>query len=132
MDREEPTSPYVKRIRLPSGKTIEVIRFDEPSRVSTDGDLHLCGHCRSALVYPTRWSEASEESWEVTLRCPECHEVREGLFTTTSVEAFDDELEAGTKALVGDLRRLTRANMVEEGKRLVAALSADAILPEDF
>ncbi len=132
MDRDKgQITPRVKRVRLPSGKTIEVIRFSEPAPVEAD-DLHICQGCRSELVYPTRWTEASEDSWEITLRCPECDEIHEGVFTQASIDVFDEQLEAGTESLTDDLRRLTRTNMVEEGRRFAAALAADAILPEDF
>jgi hypothetical protein len=48
------------------------------------------------------------------------------------VDRFDEELDRGTEALVRDLKQLTRANMEEECERFIRALSADAILPEDF
>ncbi len=129
---EERTSHHVKRLQLPSGKTIEVIRFDDAAVGGEEGDLHRCAACRSELVYPTRWAEADENTWQVTLRCPECEEVREGAFAQASIDAFDERLDVGTSALVGDLRRLTRANMSAEGERFLAALAVDAILPEDF
>ena len=133
MDRnEERTSPRIKRVQLPSGKEIEVVHFETPERPADETDLHCCRGCGSELVYPTQWSEADDNSWQVTLRCPECETVRDGIFGQTSVDAFDEELDAGTSALVADLRRLTRANMSEEGERFLAALAADAILPEDF
>lgn len=133
MDRnEQRATHHVRRLQLPSGKTIEVIRFDDPAVGTEESDLHRCPGCRSELVYPTRWSEADESSWRVTLRCPDCEVVREGVFPQSSIDAFDELLDAGTSALVGDLRRLTRANMTEEGERFLAALAVDAILPEDF
>jgi hypothetical protein len=133
MDRnEERTSHHVKRVQLPSGKEIEVIHFDTPPAAGEQGDLHRCTDCRSELVYPTQWSEASESTWQVTLRCPECETVRDGVFAQSSIDAFDEELDAGSSALAADLRRLTRANMTEEGERFLAALAVDAILPEDF
>ena len=133
MDRDEQrTTHHIRRLQLPSGKTIEVIRFDDPAVGAEETDLHRCPGCRSELVYPTQWSEADESSWQVTLRCPDCEVVREGVFAQSSIDAFDELLDAGTSALVGDLRRLTRANMTEEGERFLAALAVDAILPEDF
>jgi hypothetical protein len=133
MDRnDERTSHHVKRLQLPSGKTIEVIRFDDPVVEGDEGALHRCRACRSELVYPMRWSEADENTWQVTLRCPECEVVREGVFDQTAIDAFDERLDTGTSALVGDLRRLTRANMSAEGESFLAALAVDAILPEDF
>lgn len=132
MDREEDrTTHRVTRVQLPSGKTIEVIQFDDPN-AGDEGDLHRCRACDSELVYPTRWSEADESTWRVTLRCPECQAFREGVFSQASIDAFDERLDVGTSALTADLRRLTRANMSEEGERFLAAIAVDAILPEDF
>ena len=34
--------------------------------------------------------------------------------------------------MLGDLRRLTQANMAEEIERFARALDSDVILPEDF
>src|SRR3954452_2467745 len=101
----------------PSGKTIEVIQFDDPGGGAEEGDLHRCEGCESELVYPTQWSEAGQNTWQVTLRCPECEATREGTFGQASIDAFDERLDVGTSALVADLRRLTRANMSEEGER---------------
>ena len=132
MDRnEEHTSHYVKLVQLPSGKTIEVVHFEDPA-AGEAGAPHRCPSCRSDLVYPTDWSEAGRDRWRVTLRCPECEAVREGVFAQPCLDDFDDRLDAGTEALVCDLRRLTSANMAEEGGRFFAALAVDAILPEDF
>ncbi len=135
---EENVSHYVKRVVLPSGKTIEVVLFGEsvpaaePATAQPSQDLHLCASCDSNLVYPTAWQEAGPDNWEVELRCPECEHVREGIFGQHTVDAFDAELDAGTDALTADYRRLMRANMAEEVDRFVAALKVDAILPEDF
>ena len=125
-------SHRIKRVVLPSGKTIEVIHFGDHPVAPEHGELHRCRECRSGLVYPLRWSEAGQGAWQVTLRCPDCETVREGVFAQSAVDAFDEELEAGSDDLVADLRRLTRANMTGEGERFFAALAADAILPEDF
>jgi hypothetical protein len=127
---------------LPSGKTIEVVYFDEQQDeldaahrtpvVAPDTDLHVCVRCASELAYPTDWDEAGADSWSVTIRCPECEEVREGVFAQHVVEAFDVRLDEGTEALTSDYRRLMRTNMAEEMELFVAALDADAIVPEDF
>jgi hypothetical protein len=137
--REEEFSHYVKRVLLPSGKTIDVVYFrdadqDTDSRpaVEPNQNLHVCANCASEMVYPTSWDEAGPDSWHVALRCPECEVVREGVFSQDTVDVFDEQLDLGTNALLADLRRLTRANMVEEMDRFAAALQAGAILPEDF
>jgi hypothetical protein len=138
---------YVRRVVLPSGKTIEVVYFEDqhkaggaapvaatpaPSREQSVSDLHLCGSCSSTLVYPTEWEEAGVTHWEVTLRCPNCEWAGTGIFEQELVERFDEELDRGTEALVRDLKRLAHANMEDEIERFTTALAEDHIVPEDF
>jgi hypothetical protein len=138
--REDQGSHHVKRVVLPSGKTIEVVYFKDAAEEETSfrtvvephQDLQVCPDCDSKLVYPTEWNEAGAETWQVKLRCPECQSVREGVFSAGTVEAFDEQLDRGTDELMADYRRLCRANMAEEVERLVAALESDLLLPEDF
>jgi len=94
--------------------------------------LHICFHCSGELVYPLDWSEEGARHWRVVLRCPECESRREGVFDQTTVERLDDELDRGSGALLGDLRRMTHANMSEEIEFFVRALDADLITPADF
>ena len=138
--REDQGSHHVKRVVLPSGKTIEVVYFKDAAEQETSfrtlvephQDLQVCPSCDSKLVYPTAWEEAEAGTWEVKLRCPECQSVREGVFSHETVEAFDEHLDVGTDELMADYRRLCRANMAEEVERFVAALESDLLLPEDF
>ena len=144
----------LKRIVLPSGKTIEVVYFSstgpidaapehapqpaapapaaQPATTPSERDLHVCPECSSDLVYPVQWEEAGPNSWHVTLRCPECEWTEADVFTQDQCDRFDDELEAGTDALTRDYKRMVTANMSEEIDRFAAALNADAILPIDF
>lgn len=125
---------YVRRVVLPSGKTIEVVYVDhsdgQPFDVSRD--LHHCGTCGCDLVYPIEWEEASATHWEVTLRCPNCEWSGTGVFDQETVDRFDEELDRGMVVLVSDLKRLAQENMEIEIERFVRALDADAVLPEDF
>jgi hypothetical protein len=127
---------HVRRIVLPSGKTIEVVYFDESHPATElpvgDGDLHMCGSCGSQLVYPLEWEEAGPRHWEVTLRCPECEAVTVGVFDQETVERFDEVLDEGTDALVSDLKHIMQTNMEDEVGRFVRALEAGHIVPEDF
>lgn len=142
MDLGEPTGEqHVRKVVLPSGKTIEVVYFGEGDDdrgarrapvLDPDLDLHVCRQCGSGLAYPIAWEEAAEESWSVEIRCPECETMREGVFAQDVVEAFDEELDSGTEALTADYRRLMRANMAAEIERFAGALHAGALLPEDF
>ena len=133
-----PDQPHaVRRVVLPSGKTIEVVYFeDERSGAAvplqpTD-DLHVCPRCASDLVYPVAWEEAAADSWELHLRCPNCELEAEGVYDRPVVERLDEELDRGTHILLRDLKQLMQANMEDEIERFVAALRADAVLPEDF
>jgi len=133
---------HVRRVVLPSGKTIEVVYFEDQvapatapralERPAGDVDLHVCGSCSSEQVYPVEWEEAGATHWEVTLRCPNCEWTDTGVFEQEVVERFDEQLDRGTEALVRDLKRLMHANMEDEIERFVRALTSDQILPEDF
>ena len=143
MDRADNTQePYVKRVTLPSGKSIEVVYFaEQPGRVAPDAPpavdprdkpLHVCVECESHLVYPTDWQEAGPQHWEVELRCPNCEWRGSGVFHQTIVESFDDELDRGVDVLLSDYRALVSSNMEDEIDRFAKALDAGAILPTDF
>jgi hypothetical protein len=142
----------LKRIVLPSGKTIEVVYFEHPAAAppadalapeaaaapapaeapSTDRPLHVCPGCESNLVYPVQWEEADEAHWQITLRCPNCEHSEDGVFGQEICDGFDDELERGTDALTRDYKRLMTANLAEEIDRFAKALEVDGILPVDF
>ena len=141
MESHDNPTQFVKRVVLPSGKTIEVVLFSgiegterhrEPRPAEPFQDLHVCLECESGLVYPMEWEEADTENWSVLLHCPNCDLFREGVFCQETVEAFDQELDRGVEQLAGDYRRLMRANMAEEIERFIGALHAGAIAPEDF
>jgi hypothetical protein len=134
--------PFVKRVTLPSGKSIEVLYFSEqaatdpiatePALPSGDRPLHVCVECDSTLVYPTDWQEAGPDHWEVDLRCPNCEWRGGGVFHQDVVESFDDELDRGIDVLLSDYRALVSSNMEDEIDRFAKALDAGAILPADF
>jgi hypothetical protein len=94
--------------------------------------LHVCFNCSGELVYPLDWSEEGLRHWRIVLRCPECESRREGVFEQGTVELLDDELDRAASVLLGDLRRMTHANMSEEVDFFVRALDADLIVPSDF
>jgi hypothetical protein len=132
---------YVRRVTLPSGRSIEVVYFEPLAADATIrpasspagvDDLHICPECDRNLVYPMDWEEASVTHWEVELRCPNCEWSQVGTYDQATVDRFDEQLDHGTEALVKDLRRLVQANMEAEAERFAAALNANAILPEDF
>ena len=139
MGQSSDHSHHVRRVVLPSGKTIEVVYFNDEALPGvgetvpeTVEDLHVCPSCASHLVYPTDWEEAGATHWEVALRCPDCEWTSVGIFHQELVERFDEELDRGTEAVIRDLKRLMAANMEEEIERFVTAIDSDHILPMDF
>ncbi len=121
---------YVRKVQLPSGKTIEVISFEHLTPAQRR--LHICPDCTCDLVYPVSWKEADRSRWEVSLRCPNCEWRVTDTFEEDAIQEFDETLDSGTQALVNDLRQLTRANMEEDVERFIGAIDAGHVLPEDF
>ena len=139
---EMPASPdhqhQVRRVVLPSGKTIEVVYFEdravrEPAAAAEPGstELHVCGACASELAYPVEWEEAGED-WEVTVRCPNCECRQTGVHAQDTVDRLDERLDRGTEAVIRNLQDLMHANTESEIERFVEALEAGLIVPEDF
>jgi hypothetical protein len=128
----------VRRVVLPSGKTIEIVYFADTAEAEVaplepQGDrLHVCPRCESALVYPMDWEQVGDSHWELNLRCPNCEWTGQGVFGQQAVEQLDIELDSGTQVLVRDLRHLMHANMEDEIERFSAALHAGHIWPMDF
>jgi len=68
----------------------------------------------------------------LSLVCPECQVLTEGVFSKEQVERLDDRLERGNLSILRSLQEITRTNMLEEADLLDRALDADLIMPEDF
>jgi hypothetical protein len=128
---ENPSRHSIRRIVLPSGRTIEVVRFHDADAPAPKG-LHICPSCDSHLVQPLGWSETADTRWELYLGCPNCFWTCEGTFTEDEVLSLEDELDQGLEDMLSDLQRLAQANMAEEIERFAYALEKDYILPEDF
>ena len=154
MGRKRDRHRQARRIELPSGKKIEVLR-PRPADTHSDGERRsgerpgtqrqassskvvdsgrpqVCSRCESPLVYPTAWRVVDHESWAVDLRCPNCEHSTSLVLGQAAAERFDEDLERGAETLMDDLARLAEANMAEDVERFVAALAADAIQPVDF
>jgi hypothetical protein len=118
----------VRRIELPSGRSIEVVRF-EPAKIR---QLHVCPQCNCDLVQPIAWCEDAESRWQLTLECPNCSWLESGLYDRADVERLEDTLDEGLCTMISDLHRLTQANMADDIERFITAVHADQVLPEDF
>jgi hypothetical protein len=130
---------HVRRVVLPSGKTIEVVYFEDtgaPAQATaappTSADLHICNRCSSELVYPVEWEEAGPEHWEIALRCPNCEWHGTGVYSQRAVDRLDEQLDRATEVVFRDLERLAHANTEDEIERFAEALGSELIVPEDF
>jgi hypothetical protein len=174
MTSKRNTAGILIRRKLPSGKTIEVLRqpartrawaasTSAPScptpveqapadadelrpdaldqRAAGDADAavasgptdpHICPDCDSHLGYPIAWGASDENRWTADLCCPNCERNETTELDLVAADRFDEELEQGADMLLRDLKRLSEANMLDDLERLVAALSADVLLPMDF
>jgi hypothetical protein len=83
-------------------------------------------------VYPLRSGEAGPKHWLLTLRCPDCESIREGLFTSDAVELFAEELDDGELVLLCALASLAEERMSEAVEFFIRALHADLIVADDF
>jgi hypothetical protein len=140
-DRDHHTRHHVQ---LPSGREIEVVYLDstghrvgegaQPSCTPTSPgeQLHVCPRCTGELVHPLDWAEESPGRWRISMRCPDCGLLREGVFGQALVERLDEELDKATGAILSDLKQLTHANMTEEVDLFTRALELDLIGPSDF
>lgn len=121
----------VRKITLPTGRTIEVISIERPPEPVAVG-LHVCPECACDLVQPVAWAEPTNGFWELELSCPNCRWSTEGVFGEDEVYRLEDRIDEGLETMLRDLKVLAKANMADEIDRFVAALDADHILPEDF
>ncbi len=133
--RRAPKPPQPTRAERPEqtgAKRTQKSADPQNTAACSPEQLHVCFNCGGELVYPLDWSEEGVRHWRIMLRCPDCESRREGVFEQTAVELLDDELDRAAGALLGDLRRMTHANMSEEAEFFIRALDADLIVPSDF
>jgi hypothetical protein len=95
--------------------------------------LHVCPHCKSSLVQPTCWEQAGDRGhWRLWRRCPECEWRSNEVHAEAEIDAFDEELDLGTRALSDVLKTLEHENMEFVVETFAMALDADLITADDF
>lgn len=95
--------------------------------------LHVCPGCGSHLVQPTAWEQAGDRGhWRLWRRCPECGWKHSEVHGEAEIDAYDEELDLGTRALSEELKELEHENMQFVVETFAAALAADLISADDF
>jgi hypothetical protein len=141
---------HIKRIVLPSGKTVEIVYYKaaggepiitEAREVELEPEtpeqpklrqIELCVACGGERVQPLDWLEVENLRWELALRCPDCEWEQTETFNQAEVERYDDVLNDATDRMIEALDRVTRQNMSEAIERFRLALENDDIVPFDF
>lgn len=109
------------------------MRNASAKQTESPAGLHVCPHCSSALVQPTCWEQAGDRGhWRLWRRCPECDWHCDAIHAEAAIDAFDEELDLGTRALADVLKTLEHENMQFVVDTFSAALDADLITADDF
>lgn len=113
---------------------LDIPRMGEPGRNETaDRSLHICPECSSKLVQPVSWQqEEKRHHWRVWRRCPECEWACEAVHDEVAIDAYDEQLDLGSRELANELRALEHANMAEMAESFVQAIHGDLITADDF
>jgi hypothetical protein len=109
------------------------MRDASASQTKSTTGLHVCPRCASKLVQPTCWEQAGDRGhWRLWRRCPECEWRSNEVHGEVAIDAFDEELDLGTRALSDVLKTLEHENMQFVVDTFAAALDADLISADDF
>ena len=92
---------------------------------------HACESCDRPFVYP-EFGVAEGACWRVLVRCLSCGWSGERILDEEGLESFERELDDERAQLERDLQHLSEHNMREYCHLFIAALAANAVLPEDF
>src|SRR5215204_5293388 len=83
------------------------MRHASTGQAKTALGLHVCPRCSSPLVQPTCWEQAGDRGhWRLWRRCPECEWQRDEIHGEAEIDAFDEELDDGTRKLTEVLKAL--------------------------
>lgn len=129
MSQHQRHNQTIRKIVLPSGREIEVVRLAD---AAPPHQIGVCTRCGCECVQPVSWNERQDGRWDLTLECPNCTWIERGTYTRTAVEQLEERLDEGVATMVRDLKQLAHANMTADIERFIAALRNDVILPEDF
>jgi hypothetical protein len=103
-----------------------------PARPETAEAPHVCPSCRRPFVQPVAAREVDDWHFEVDVQCANCEWVGMEVYDDEALELFDRGLDEGTRELLEAYETLALTNAAADFERVIVALHADALLPEDF
>lgn len=84
-------------------------------------------------MQPTRWEQAgSRTCWRIWRRCPECEWHGDSVHEEREIDAFDEALDDGCKALRKLLDEFERRALLGMQGPFSEALHTDLITADDF
>lgn len=92
----------------------------------------ICECCFSDLIQPIDAETNPAGTVRMTLRCPECHNVRVGECSWDEAREFGRHFAKGKAELRATYSEISQDNLRDELECLVAALQAGLIGPDDF
>jgi hypothetical protein len=104
----------------------------QPAALPLHADPLSCPECGSRLLQLVDAEPHPPGGWNAVLECPECWATADRHLGDDTIEEFDRCFDDGIRMLVDQLRRMTAEHFLDDVERFIAALRADAILPEDF
>ena len=122
-----PADEVERRIR------VEILEAGAAQRADAQGGLHVCPSCTGSFVVPgDDWEVVAERLCRLELHCVACGWEKTAIYSEAELEMLDRELDRGYADLLWALEVLWIGNEEAAIDRFAAALSAGAILPEDF
>lgn len=104
-----------------------------PVQVTAQYGLHVCPECSRPFVVPGDDCDViGERLLRLDLHCVDCGWEHNAIYSEAELEALDRELDRGYADMLWALEVLWIGNEEAAIDRFAAALSAGAILPEDF
>jgi hypothetical protein len=95
-------------------------------------DLGMAKRSIEKQEYKGLITEDDTEAWFVRLECPNCETPHTALYGRTAIDAYEDAYDEEQAKLVDLVEEVTRENMLFELSKVVTALEADVICPEDI
>jgi hypothetical protein len=94
-------------------------------------EAHVCPACELPFLEP-EFGVQEGAYWRVALSCRNCGWSSATLLDEDALELLERAIDAARADLEADLECLIASNMGEYVERFTSALTAGAILPEDF
>jgi hypothetical protein len=94
--------------------------------------LEHCPECERDMVQPASYEPLWGDRWLIARECPNCGWDHEGVFPHAALREFEEHLDEVDDHLWDQLVKIQQERIDLEVATFAAALSVDAILPEDF